>query len=231
MSRLVSRQRWQDLESNAIAAEKGIGAGTKDDELSATVAAAELYLQSLRLVDNQDDKKRLDKKTRELLSRAEILKNSRDASSVKKERPGSGKIEYPASTRRLTKREQIILLEGSKLNGAIFKPWTKAPADEEFVLSDDKNLFTDEFEYSLSETQLKHFAAWKRPRDALAHINISKDDDSMPNEVTMMRQGSWDMVQDVAPDCSVVASMCVGAARAEKGHARVSATKCRCPSR
>lgn len=222
MSRLVAKQKWQELEVKAVAAERGINTGANNDELGATIAAAELYLQSLKLVDNQDDKKRLDKKTRELLSRAEALKNSQDLPSAKKQVPEPSRIKYPASIRPLTRREQIILLEGSKLNGAIFKPWAKAPLDEEFILTDGKELFVDDFDYSLSETQLKHFAAWKRPRDALAHISISKDSHHLPNEVTMLKQGSWDMVQDVAPDCSVVASMCVGAARAERGHARVS---------
>lgn len=224
MSRLASRQQleWHEIESRAAVAEGEIRPGTKNDELSATVAAAELYLQALRLVDNQSDKKRLDKKTRDLLSRAERLKNSPDESlRSTRETRGPSRLEYPVSTRQLTKREQIIILEGSKLNGAVFKPWTKAPLDEEFVLKNDTEYFQDTFEYSLSETQLKHFAEWKRPRDALANVYVKRDENQLLNEVTMVTKGKWDMVQDVAPDCSVVASLCVGAARAEKGHQKV----------
>lgn len=217
MSRLASRQKWYEIESKAIVAEKKIETGTRNEELSATVAAAELYLQALRIVDNQDDKKRLDKKTRELLSRAENLKNPSTISTDYE----TARLIYPSSTRQLTKREQIIILEGSKLNGAVFRPWTQPPSNDEFSLNDGGD-FRDVFEYALSETQLKHFAGWKRPREALLHVSIDKDTHPLPNEVTMSKQGTWDMVQDVAPDCSVVASLCVGAARAEKGHQRVS---------
>ena len=37
----------------------------------------------------------------------------------------------------------------------------------------------------------------------------------------MIAVGKVDLVQDMTTDCSVVASLCAGTARAERGHARV----------
>ena len=224
MSNLLSqRASGATVEQKAIAAEEKIkSARGTSDELEATVTAIECYLQALRLVNDPADKKRLDQKTRRLLSRAEQLKQEQDGSSASSKPGESSSIEYPASTRTSTTREKIVLLEGSKLNGAIFKPWDKPPPEDEFQLKDGQDFFCDDFKFTLSETQSKHFSGWKRPKEALANISIGSIDQSLPNEVTMTQQQPWDMVQDVAPDCSVVASLSVGAARAEKGHKRVS---------
>ena len=227
MSTFTSERNPSDIQLRAVAAEARIaGTDGAGDQLEAFVSAAELYMQALRLTDNAEDRKRLDTKIKQLISKAEDLKvkaDSRSGSACSK--PNSIRLTHPVSTRRLTTREEIILLQGSKLNGATFKPWVAVPSDDEFMLKDDQDFFVDDFEYSLSETQLKHFADWKRPKDALALIRIEHDGQLLPNEATMEKLGTWDMVQDVAPDCSVIASFCVGAARAEKGHKRVSATQ------
>lgn len=39
---------------------------------------------------------------------------------------------------------------------------------------------------------------------------------------TMIPHEAMDLVQDMTSDCSVVASFCAGAARAEAGHTKVS---------
>lgn len=215
-----------DLEARAAAAEKKIIGDNNGSRasLEAAITAAELYMQALRLTDNLVDKKRLDAKTKELISTAEHLKKASDGENPNAQVASRGRLEHPLSTRRLTTRENIILLEGSKLNGAVFKPWTAPPSGAEFVLEDGEELWTDDFSFSLSETQLKHFDGWERPKDALSRIRIEKDGQLLPNAATMVKLGSWDMVQDAAPDCSVVASFCVGVAGAEKGHRQASAT-------
>ena len=43
-------------------------------------------------------------------------------------------LEEPVPNRVLTTREQIILLEGSKLHGLLFPPWKVAPEPAEFEL-------------------------------------------------------------------------------------------------
>lgn len=224
MSSLDKRRKKQDLEARATAAEESAQRNDNGSRtaLEATINAAELYMQALRLADDVQDKRRLDAKTKDLIAKAERLKNVGDSHNVLDGTMKSrGRVDHPSSTRNLTTRENIILLEGSKLNGAVFKPWATTPKDEEFECQNGQEQWLDKFEYSLSETQLKHFAGWKRPREALSLIKIAKNGQVLPNEATMITLGTWDMVQDVAPDCSVIASFCVGTARAEKGHRRV----------
>jgi len=212
------------LEARAVAAEKRTTNNDSRASLEATITAAELYMQALRLTDNAAEKRRLDAKTKELIAKAERLKKLGDNEGQSARSAGRSRAQPPLSTRKLTTRENIILLEGSKLNGAVFKPWTTPPAIDEFLLKDGQELWTDDFEYSLCETQLKHFDGWQRPHEALSRINVDRHVEPFQNEVTMDKFGSWDMVQDAAPDCSVVASLCAGGARAEKGHRKASTT-------
>ncbi|KAH7055798.1 hypothetical protein B0J12DRAFT_569576 [Macrophomina phaseolina] len=110
------------------------------------------------------------------------------------------KVDMPApvSDRVLTTSEQIILLKSSKINGATFPPWKTEPADTDFIgnihtLDNDDNILR------LSESQREHFWKWRRADDA-----------------TMTAATSVDLVQDAATDCSVVSSLVVARARAER---------------
>lgn len=222
MSSLDNTRKRIDLERKALVAEEGLRNGDGNRaQLDAAINAAELYMQALRLADNLDDKERLDTKTKGLIFKAEQIKKLGEDGDRHATPMSRSRVEHPVSSRKLTTRENIILLEGSKLNGTLFKPWTTAPLPSEFELPNDRSLFHDDFEYSLAESQLRHFAGWMRPVEALATIKIEKNGQLLPNEATMEKLGEWDMVQDVAPDCSVIASFCVGTARAEKGHRRV----------
>lgn len=217
------RRRRQDLVNKAAVAEQKISRSTNQNaRLENAIAAAELYMQALRLADNPIEKKQIDQKTRELISIAESLKRVNNGDARASSNVSRTTADHAVSKRKLTKREEIILLEGSKLNGTLFKPWTTTPQPEEFLLADGANFFVDNAELSLSEAQRKHFAGWERANEAVALIKREKDGQLLPNEGTMNKLGIWDLVQDVAPDCSVVASLCVGTARAEKEHKRVS---------
>lgn len=59
----------------------------------------------------------------------------------------------------------------------------------------------------LSNAQKVIFAGWRRLLDTHGSV------DGPANEP--------DLVQDITTDCSVVASLCAGVARAKKGHAKV----------
>ncbi|KAK4911901.1 cysteine protease, partial [Elasticomyces elasticus] len=226
MSSSTRNTRRLELETKAYTAEEQLkGDRGHDAQVQAAISAAELYMQALRLADNVNDRQRLDKKTKALISKAEELgsvQSSNHSDGATTARSQVGVARPPKSTRELTKREQIILLEGSKLNDVMFKPWTSDPISEDFVLRKAEGPFEDNHDFSLSETQLKHFAAWERPREALARIEHKNTDQALAAP-TMSKVGVWDFVQDVAPDCSIVASMCVGTARAERGHPRIFA--------
>src|SRR5690349_19890390 len=45
----------------------------------------------------------------------------------------SESLRVPHSSRQLSTREEVILLEGSKLHGLVFPPWSSEPDEREFV--------------------------------------------------------------------------------------------------
>ena len=82
-----------------------------------------------KLASNDHERKRLRDKCIELLSRAEDIKKAPVWSpKVYKE----VNLKVPRSERAISRREEILLLEGSKLHGFIFPPWTTDPADAVF---------------------------------------------------------------------------------------------------
>ena len=52
------------------------------------------------------------------------------------------RLKEPISTRKLTKKEEIILLKASVVNGFKCPPWDKNPASAEFALEDGADLFS-----------------------------------------------------------------------------------------
>ncbi|KAL8782159.1 MAG: hypothetical protein Q9213_005630 [Squamulea squamosa] len=72
----------------------------------------------------------------------------------------------PLPSRSLSTREQIILLESSRLHGCRFPPWQKPPDISEFELGQDQTKFIDtDADLRLSSTQLAVFGGWKRPEE------------------------------------------------------------------
>lgn len=209
------------LEEQARLTERSIAAkSSANAALEATIRSAKLYLQALRLADTPADRKRIDAKCKHLLAQAERLKDSHgDSPPIGVSRKQD--LKPPSSRRKLTTRENIILLEGSKVHGLLFKPWTKPPSAEEFILQDGESLFVDPVRLSLSSTQLDSFAGWKRPHEALAALSGSNDGQSLPTRAVMHIPVDMDLVQDMTSDCSVVASLCAGTARFERGHSKV----------
>lgn len=221
----------EQAEARARLAEARIEDGRRQDaSLASTINAAELYMKALKLADNASDRKRIDGKCKELLSRAERMKRARpqagtvtphDAPSSITQR--SSKPGPPMSIRELSTREKIILLEGGKLNGFVFKAWEGPPNPDEFAFNDGDELFLDEPALPLSDLQLDSFAGWKRPQQALASLQVGINGKSEMNMPTMVKGPvNVDLVQDMTSDCSVVASLCAGTARAERGHGKVS---------
>lgn len=221
----------EPAEARARRAEARIDDGSMQDaSLAATIDAAELYMKALTLADNASDRKRIDGKCKELLSRAESMKRARPhagtvtphgAPSAVTQRPSNPGP--PTSIRALSTREKIILLEGGKLNGFVFRAWEGPPNPDEFDFKDGDELFLDEPALPLSDVQLDSFAGWERPQQALAPLQVGFSRKSETNIPTMVKGPvKVDLVQDMTSDCSVVASLCAGTARAERGHGKVS---------
>lgn len=105
-------------------------------------------MKALRLAVVPKDKQTLDAKCKEWLTRAEKIKEAKNwqpttatttaATTTTTATTGVEGLSTlarslpPVSTRKLTTREEIILLESAKLNGFIFPPWTNAPKLDEF---------------------------------------------------------------------------------------------------
>ncbi|KAJ6000426.1 hypothetical protein N7481_000835, partial [Penicillium waksmanii] len=193
-------------------AEEAITAATSQKAaLAAAIDAAEHYMRALRLA-SPNDKKNLDSKCKELITRAEAIKSATDWRSAAQPKAATPKLRLPTSTRKLTTREEIIILEGAKLNGFIFPPWSRPPAPTEFVAYDENVHFTDTPDLHLSQCQRDIFAGWKRPADLLL-----ASEQLNGAEPVMSVTGMTDLVQDVLTDCSVVASLCATTSRSERG--------------
>lgn len=109
-------------------------------------------MHALRLKASTDDKERLDQACRRLLDRAELIKSTGQwkskvsdmgskPSPLDHAQPSQVKLKEPISARKLSTREQIILLEGSKLHGFAFWPWKSDPLATEFELKPGEDLF------------------------------------------------------------------------------------------
>ncbi|KAJ5921685.1 hypothetical protein N7454_009159 [Penicillium verhagenii] len=199
--------------SQARRAEGAIATATSQKAaLEAAINAAEHYMRALNLASAQD-KKILDSKCKELITRAEKIKVAGNWQSVARARSIPG-LRAPSSERKLTTREEIIILEGAKLNGFIFPPWKGPPPPQEFLV-DEGGPFTDSPDLHLSECQHSIFAGWRRPADLLR--TRQKTDQSHPVQPVMAVTKTTDLVQDVLTDCSVVASLCATTSQSERG--------------
>ncbi|KAL9107885.1 MAG: hypothetical protein Q9227_007303 [Pyrenula ochraceoflavens] len=226
---MASQSSGLDIQDLTSRTESKVAASSNpNDTLEATIEAVELYLRALKLETDPEKRKILDSACKKHLGRAERLRASRlqDArtrSPTPRESLVSDAKTRPqrhVSKRLLSTREKIILLEGSKLNGFTFPPWEKPPEREEFELMDGQKPFVDTSTLKLSPLQEQFFAGWKRPAEAMAHVGgmFQHEVDLTP---TMSRKKKADLVQDITSDCSVVASLCAGSARAERGHQKL----------
>ena len=99
---------------------------------------------ALNLASDEESKERTDRKCRALLDVAEHIKNhglrigdglqGTKRCSVSSILMSRTRLKEPFSGRQLTTREQIIVLEGSKLHGVVFPPWKSPPEASEFEL-------------------------------------------------------------------------------------------------
>ncbi|KAK2773920.1 cysteine protease [Onygenales sp. PD_12] len=220
--------KFGQIEAQAQKAENDVSAAeTQSSALEAAIGAIEHYMNALKLASSPSDRQRLDVKCKELLRTAEEIKRSKNWSQPRRPRvtPRNPNLTLrePISTRALSNREQIILLEDSKLNGFVFPPWSSEPDPREFELEEDSEYFTDNCNLPLSTLQYEIFDGWKRPSEMLGAV----DTVSGGNGANPMMESTQpvDLVQDVTTDCSVVASLCAAISRVERGYSESAAIK------
>jgi hypothetical protein len=79
----------------------------------------------------------------------------------------------------------------------------------------------DATDLELSDAQKEVFAGWRRPHETFGRPPESGNQDSNHDGFSIVALNEIDLVQDITTDCSVVASLCAGIARALKGHGKV----------
>jgi calpain-7 len=111
---------------------------TKEEALKNAIHATELYMKVTKLASTDVERQRLRDKCRQLLSRAEEIKQTANwVPAVSKE----VLLKAPVSARQISKQEERILLEGSRLHGFLFPPWTSEPVESLFVERPDETSF------------------------------------------------------------------------------------------
>ena len=130
------------------------------------------------------------------------------------------RLPEPISSRKRTRKEEIILLKASIVNSFKCPPWDTFPKSSEFVLDDQEGMFTEPRDLSLSSHQQQFFRGWVRANEAMPPPSIFPGDKNNIGPL-MFTSRPIDLVQDAATDCSVVASLCAGIARHERGHDQV----------
>lgn len=123
-----------DMDSHATLEED------RNESLAATLRAVERCIQQLELTTTNGPKKmQLNRECQQLLQKAEKIKADPKSADNRKMITN---LTEPVPSRRLSTREQIILLKGSKLYGGVFPPWDSAPSAKEFELLGCEPLYT-----------------------------------------------------------------------------------------
>ena len=108
-------------------------------------------MRALKLTSNKADKTEIGRKCRTLVDYAEEIKKSEHRDTVPWSAPKTSsspntarelsRLKSPRSNRQLSTREQIVLLEGSKLHGSVFPPWKSPPEPSEFDLPEGRSRY------------------------------------------------------------------------------------------
>ncbi|KAF7196103.1 Calpain-like protease palB/RIM13 [Pseudocercospora fuligena] len=207
-------------------------ASTRDEALDIAIKAAEVSMRAMKLATDSQEKSACKARVQQLMQDAERIKHDSDWKKAVRAATGElqGKkvdvstvkvLNEPVNSRQLPNKEELILLRAGYLNGTKFPPWRKEPQASEFELKDGEDLFLDEFsELPLSDFQHDVLDDWKRPNEALPPPSwFSGDRVNLGPSMHFFRD--IDLVQDAATDCSVVASLCAGVARGQRGHAKM----------
>ncbi len=199
-------------------------------------------MKAIKLASSASERERLKSECMKVLARAEEIKQVETWDEPQKQKSQtrtSHELNAPLSHRVLTTREQVILLESSKLHGFVFSPWTSEPDEELFQAIGCNGYFLydlpilihnfhpidlsrDSPELKLSESQQKYFAGWRRLHEAFRDRRAAGGMPGTSIEPNMIATSDIDLVQDVTADCSVVASLCGAVARPGRSFEKVS---------
>jgi calpain-7 len=118
---------------------------SREEALQNAILATESYMKAIEQASSEVERDMLKTKCLRVLIRAEEIKKMKIWSlpiSSNGERTGGRFSIVPSSLRTLSTREEVILLEGSKLHGFIFPPWQSDPGKETFDSTSNGELYT-----------------------------------------------------------------------------------------
>lgn len=98
-------------------------------------------MRALKLADTPREKQLLDSKCKDWISRAEKIKLDKSWRPTTPRVENNRWLKEPVSKRKLSTREEIILLDSAKLNGFLFPPWKNDPNPQEFELIGNERQF------------------------------------------------------------------------------------------
>ena len=194
--------------------------GKKQAAIDAYMAAAELYLQTIRISEQKQGvtsftdvyKGRLEG----VLDRIEQLKSNHDRQITKQPQSGYEHSQEPQNrVSSYTKKEILVLKRSSLIASGLFLPWSEGDArtlslqvQKQSVLI---TLFTDkEGDLALSDKQIRRFHRWARPHEI---VQMRKSFGYKQQAPTMIRSiNPYTIRQAYVTDCSFIASLCICAA-------------------
>jgi calpain-7 len=107
------------------------------------IEAAQPAMNGLKLSKTPETQKFMRKKSEFFLDEAQRIKDVGEWKPLPKVNVEKvAVLVEPKSDRKLPTSEQILLLRASQLNGFKFPPWTNAPQDSDFRLSNGQERFT-----------------------------------------------------------------------------------------
>ena len=102
-------------------------------------------MKAIKLSSSETERSRLKTQCQKVLAKAEEIKLREhwnwNPSNPQTSRELPKTLKAPQSQRHLTTREEVILLEGSKLHGFVFPPWKSDPSPDAFERADDEAMF------------------------------------------------------------------------------------------
>lgn len=123
---------------------------SREEALELAIRAAETSMRALNLVSDPKERIKYSTRAQQLMRRAEHIKRNGEwrnpaptAPPLSPLRPDQVRLlTEPVNSRELPRKEKVLLLKASFLNGVKFPPWDGLPADSEFERKPGEPLFT-----------------------------------------------------------------------------------------
>jgi calpain-7 len=182
------------------------------------MAAAEIYLQAIRLSEEQPGSSSitpvLSRRLEGALDRVEQLKqpNSQSRHVVEQQKDREQNRQEQNSTSSYTQAEIGVLKRSSLIASGLFLPWSEEEAQELSLRaqmtqkSQSRSVWRDpEGDLLLNDKQKKRFLKWARPNEIAPHGRIGNQ-----QTPTMIRSiNPYSIRQQYVTDCSFIASLCI----------------------